>query len=625
MSKTMDPSHYPALEHSGVGAMGEFTIFVFVFLVASAVIVPLFQRFKISIVLAYLLIGVGLGPMGIGILSQFWPEASEASPHSSKMIGHMAEWGVVFLLFSIGLEITFDRLKTMRRLVLGLGVSQILITSLVFGVMFYALGLSLSEASVLGMALSLSSTAVVLPVLADRKLLKTSVGRASFATLLAQDIALVPIMIAVTIVAVSSQTGALRPELMLSFVPALLGMGLILLLGRFFMRPLFNLVAESRSKELFMAACLLVVLGAGQISVLAGLSMGLGAFLAGMLLGETEYRREIEVMIGPFQGLLLGLFFVTVGARLDVNAVILDPVRILGLVGGILVIKGLILYGLARFMGLGLKASLEMAAVLAPAGEFAFVIIDQAMQLQVISRSVGQAVVLAAIISLLMIPLLSLLTAKALPRFSAFKGEEPSMAPDNLTASTKNVIVVGFGRVGELVCDLLGEHGIDYSVVDFNPKVTSRARARGVEAWYGDASHSDFLTKLGIMNAKAIVVTASQPSFTEEVVKAVRLMRSDILIVARARDAMHAERLYGLGVTDAVPETIEASLQLAENTLIDLGIPMGLVLGSIHERRDRFRQAFGVRDPNHPLREKRLTSRHKVMPTKPQEAPNHQS
>jgi len=625
MSKTMVPSQFPTHELSSVGAVGEFTIFVFVFLVASAVIVPLFQRFKISIVLAYLLIGVGLGPMGIGILSQFWANASEASPHSSKMIGHMAEWGVVFLLFSIGLEITLDRLNAMRRLVVGLGVVQILLTSLVFGLLFYAMGLSLAASSVLGMALSLSSTAVVLPVLADRKLLKTSVGRASFATLLAQDLALVPIMIAVTIVAVSSQSGLVRPELLLSFLPALLGMALILFLGRFFMRPLFNLVAESRSKELFMAACLLVVLSAGQISVWAGLSMGLGAFLAGMLLGETEYRREIEVMIGPFQGLLLGLFFVTVGARLDINAVILDPVRVLGLVGVILIIKGLILFGLARLMGLGLKASLEMAAVLAPAGEFAFVIIDQAMQLQLVSRSVGQSVVLAAIISLLMIPLLSLLTAKALPRFAAFREDEPAQAPDNLTTSTKGVIVVGYGRVGELVCELLSEHGLEFSVVDFNPKVTKRARARGVEAWYGDASHSDFLHRLGIMTAKAIVVTASQASFTEEVVKAVRLVRSDILIVARARDAMHAERLYSLGVTDAVPETIEASLQLAENTLIDLGVPMGLVLGSIHERRDRFRQAFGVRDPNHPLREKRLSSRHKVLKSESSDAPNPQT
>ncbi len=581
-------------------------IFIIVFLLASAVVVPIFQRYKVSSVLGFLLIGVLLGPDVMGRLATAWPVLDAFSVMRSHTVHQLAELGVVFLLFSIGLELTFERLKSMRRLVFGLGALQVVLCSLALTGLFLVLGQSIVASIALGMAIALSSTAVVIPVLADRKALKTASGRSVFAVLLAQDIAVAPIMITVVMLAggaAGASGNANGLSGLLALIPALIGIGILVVGGRWLLRPLFNTVAFSRSRELFMAACLLCVLVAGQISVMAGLSMGLGAFVAGVLLAETEYRREIENMVEPFKGLLLGLFFVTVGARLEIAAVVSQPALVLGLAVALIVIKAAVIYPVARAFGLNNRSAIETAAVLGPAGEFAFVIIDQAIGHKVLSAEVGQAVILASIISLFCIPFLAAGAARLSKKLAKNAAAPTSVAPDIVSEAAK-VIVVGFGRVGELVTDMLKLHNIEYMVVDINPQVTQRARAMNVEAWYGDASAAEFLHSLGIERARAVVVTASNPVFTDQVVKAVRAMRDDVHIIARARDASHAQRLYEMGATDAVPETIEASLQLAENTLIDLGVPMGLVLASVHERRDVFRKMFGIRKPE-PIRSER--------------------
>jgi CPA2 family monovalent cation:H+ antiporter-2 len=583
-------------------------IFIIVFLLASAVVVPIFQRYKVSSVLGFLLIGVLLGPDVVGRLATSWPVLNAFSVMRSHTVHQLAELGVVFLLFSIGLELTFERLKSMRRMVFGLGALQVVLCSLALTGLFLVLGQSIVASIALGMAIALSSTAVVIPVLADRKALKTASGRSVFAVLLAQDIAVAPIMITVVMLAggAAGAAGESASGLsgLLALIPALIGIGILVVLGRWLLRPLFNTVAFSRSRELFMAACLLCVLVAGQISVMAGLSMGLGAFVAGVLLAETEYRREIENMVEPFKGLLLGLFFVTVGARLEIAAVVSQPALVLGLAAALIAIKAAVIYPVARLFGLNNRSAIETAAVLGPAGEFAFVIIDQAIGHKVLSAEVGQAVILASIISLFSIPFLAAGAARLSKKLAKNATAPTSVAPEIVSEAAK-VIVVGFGRVGELVTDLLKAHNIEYMVVDINPQVTTRARAMNVEAWYGDASAAEFLHSLGIERARAVVVTASNPVFTDQVVKAVRAMREDVHIIARARDASHAQRLYEMGATDAVPETIEASLQLAENTLIDLGVPMGLVLASVHERRDVFRKMFGIRKPEAPVKPER--------------------
>ncbi len=579
----------PAFAPSG------YYIFIIVFLLASAVVVPLFQKYKVSGVLGFLLVGVMLGPDVMGKLAEQVPVLKGFGVIRSHAVGNFAELGVVFLLFSIGLELTFERLKSMRRLVFGLGAAQLGVCTLLLAGLFILMKHDVIPSILLGMALALSSTAVVIPVLADRKALKSVSGRSVFAVLLAQDLAVAPIMVTVAMLTgAATQTSGNGWQGLLALIPAMIGMAVLVIGGRWLLRPLFNTAAISNSRELFMAACLLVVLVAGQISVMAGMSMALGAFVAGVLLAETEYRREIEVMIDPFKGLLLGLFFVTVGARLEFDHLLNRPVLVFGLAAALILVKAIAVFPLAKVFGLSTRAAIETAAVLGPAGEFAFVIIDEAMGKHVLSQRFGEAVIVAAVLSLFCVPLLAELAAR-LSRSVARATSTPTAEAPEVVSGEDKVIVVGYGRVGELVTDMLRLHHIPFMVVDFNPGVTSKARKAGVEAWYGDASVPEFLERLDLHRARAVVVTVSNPAFTDEVVKAVRLLRNDVRIIARARDAAHAQKLYQMGANDAVPETIEASLQLAENTLIDLGIPMGLVLASVHERRDVFRRMFGVR------------------------------
>lgn len=582
-------------------ASQDYYVFIIVFLLASAIIVPLAQRFKVSSVLGFLLVGVLMGPDALGRLSHHLPGLDAFSMIRTHAVHRLAELGVVFLLFSIGLELTFERLKAMRRMVLGLGASQIVLSSIALAVVFFVMGRSVVGSTLLGMALALSSTAVIIPVLADRKALNSASGRSVFAVLLAQDVAVAPIMVTAMILTGSPESPGghgVGAQGLLALIPALIGMGVLILGGRWLLRPLFNTVALSRSRELFMAACLLVILLAGQVATMTGMSMALGAFVAGVLLAETEYRREIEVMIEPFKGLLLGLFFVTVGARLDFGTVMAQPVLVLGLAAGLIALKFALIFPLARAFGLSTPRAIETAAVLGPAGEFAYVIIDEAINRHVVPEAFGHAIILSATLSLFSVPLLAAVAGRVAARFDRQRNAPPPEAPD-VVSDADPVIIVGFGRVGELVADMLAAHDIPFTVVDFNPQVTKRARARGLEAWYGNASVPDFLSRLGLQRARAVVVTVSNPGFTEDVVRTVREMRDDVHIIARARDAAHAQTLYRLGATDAVPETIEASLQLAENTLIDLGVPMGLVLASVHERRDVFRRQFGSRDGQH--------------------------
>ena len=590
----------PSLSQMTQGARsGDYYVFVIVFLLASAVIVPVFQRLKISPVLGFLLVGVGLGPDVMGQIAHEWPQAAAFAVTRSHTAHSLAELGVVFLLFSIGLELTFERLKTMRRLVFGLGAAQLLASTAALTGLFLLMRHSFPAAMTLGMALALSSTAMVVPVLAEKKALNTPAGKSVFAVLLAQDLAVAPIMVAIgmiTSVAVKGPAGdeATGSQGLLTLIPALIGMGVLVVGGRFLLRPLFKGVARSKSRELFMAACLLVVLASGEVAILFGLTMGIGAFVAGVLLAETEYRREIEVMIDPFKGLLLGLFFVTVGGRLEIASVFANPGLILGLALGLIVLKAVVVYPLGRVFGLKRGSAIEAALVLGPAGEFAFVIIDEAMTHHVLSHAFGQAVILSAILSLFCVPLLADLGLR-LSRRLAPAAPVPTVAPDVIGEGAR-VLIIGYGRVGEHVAALLRVHNIPFTAVDIDPGIAARARKAGIEAWYGDASHGELLLAMGLDRARAVVITSSNAAFTEACVQTVRQARGDVHIIARARDARHAQRLYQLGATDAVPETFEASLQLAENTLIDVGVPMGLVIASIHEERDQFRSRFGVRD-----------------------------
>lgn len=589
---------------NGHGGGGEYKDLV-VFLAAAGVIVPLFNRLKISPVLGFLAAGVLLGPDGLARFADHAPWLSWLTISDATQIRSLSELGVAFLLFMIGLELSWERLKAMRRLVFGLGLTQVAACTVGLAAVFMLMGQSLVSAAVLGMGLALSSTAVVMPVMAERGRISGASGRATFAILLAQDLAVAPILITVTVMAALAQGGALaggdfdpavlRPAL-LTLIPAAIGLALLVVLGRLVLRPMFRSVARAKARgqgqEMFIAASLLVVIGSGVAAQAAGLSMSLGALIAGLLLAETEFRREVEVSIAPFKGLLLGAFFVGVGIGLDLDAVAADPVAVFGLAAMLTLLKAALIYGAARLWGLNNRVAVETALVLGPAGEFAFVILGAGLVEGIASPAFTQTILLAATISIFSVPLMAAIADRLLVRKTPERPDLPAEAMDPPAATEGQVLIVGFGRVGRLVGEMLTEHGQAFLAVDANASTVAKGRAEGANVFYGDAGRREMLEACGIGTARAVVVTMDTPTKVDEVVVAARSLRPDLILIARARDHRHAARLYALGVTDAVPETTEASLQLAENTLVDLGVPMGRVLASIHERRDRFRKLF---------------------------------
>jgi len=559
------------------------------FLATAGVVAPLFVRLRISPVLGFLLAGVALGPFGLGRLAERTPWLAALALTNVDAIGHLAEFGVVVLLFTIGLELSFERLKRMRRLVFEFGLAQLVLCAWAIGLAAYELGETPAAAATIGAALSLSSTAIVIPVLAERKRLGAPVGRLSFAALLLQDLAVAPLLVLVTLLAGGPRGGSLIESLAFTLAPAALALAAVIVVGRLVLRPLFRSVALTRSPEFFMAACLLVVLGAALTAAASGLSMALGAFVAGLLLAETEFRREIQVTIEPFKGLLLGLFFVSVGAELDLSILIAQPGATLGLAAGLIVVKGAIVFVLARLFGARNRVAAEVALLLGPGGEFAFVMLAAAVAGGVVGAGEGRTLLVAVAVSMMAIPLLGRLgAALATSRRGRELGPEMLVAPPD--DDNHRVIIVGYGRVGALIGDMLDVHSIPFIAVDVDPTLIARERREGKPVYYGDASREDFLRLCGIETARALVVTLDAPKANEAVVAVAHRLRPDLTLIARARDAEHARTLYELGVSDAVPETIEASLQLSEATLVDLGVPMGLVIASIHEKRDEFRK-----------------------------------
>jgi len=558
---------------------------VVLFLAAAGVVVPLFRRLRVSPILGFLAAGVMLGPYGLGNLADRASWLTNLTIENPNEVAQLAEFGVVFLLFTIGLELSWDRLRRMRRYVFGLGAAQVTLCAVALAAAAFALGQSATTAETLGAALAMSSTAVVMPSLVEHKRQHSTAGRAAFAVLLFQDLAVAPILVTLAVVgAQGSET--LSPRLFLAFAPAAAGLALLVVLGRLILRPMLRSVAKAKSEELFVAACLLVVIGSGLVSALAGLSMPLGAFVAGLLLAETEFRHEIEVVIEPFKGLLLGLFFVSIGIGLNVPLLAQEPLAVLGAAVGIVAVKALLVFGLAAAFRLPWRSGAEAALLLAAGGEFAFVILGQAMGSGLIERPIGQMVLLAATLTMAVIPPLAAIGAWIGGR----KLTPPGLGPEpEVGAAAPRVLVAGYGRVGHLVGEMLHVHGMAWVAAEADHRLVEAGRRAGERVYFGDASRPDFLMRCGLGEAAALVVTMDDPEGAETIVEVARQLRADLTIVVRARDARHAKRLYELGATDAVPETVEASLQLSEAVLVEIGVPMGLVIASIHERRDGFR------------------------------------
>ncbi len=569
---------------------------VVLFLATAGVVVPLFRRWRISPILGFLGAGVLLGPHGLGALVPDAPWLSALTIDNPDEVGQLAEFGVVFLLFMIGLELSWERLRTMRRFVFGLGALQVILSLTATAGAAMWLGEPPGAAVAIGAALALSSTAIVMPILAEQKRQHSLAGRSTFSVLLFQDLAVAPILVTLTLLG-RRGIKSFTPDLFLAFAPAVLGIVLLLVVGRVVLRPMLRSVARAKSEELFVAACLLVVIGSGLVSALTGLSMALGAFIAGLLLAETEFRHEVEVTIEPFKGLLLGLFFLSIGIGLNLPLLAARPQEVLGAAAGLTAVNGAVVFALGRVFRMRWRAAAEAALLLAGAGEFAFVILGQAMDQRLVDRTTGQALIVAATLSMATIPLLAALGARiGGRRIVPADVAESANVEKGETPETPRVLIAGYGRVGRLVGEMLRRHDIAWVAVEQDARLVEAGRHAGETLFYGDAARPDFLARCGLGDAPALVVTMDDPDGAEAIVSVARALRPDLTIVARARDARHAQRLYDLGATDAVPETVEASLQLSEALLVEIGVPMGLVIASIHERRDEYRKALNRPD-----------------------------
>jgi monovalent cation:proton antiporter-2 (CPA2) family protein len=554
-----------------------------VFLAATCVVVPALRKARLSAVMGFLLIGVAMGPHVLGRLAENWPWLGAFELEEEAPTLFLAELGVVFLLFVIGLEVSFERLWAMRRFVFGLGFAQVALCALAIGAVAMAFDNSFAVSAVLGLAFALSSTALVLQLLRERRQIATTVGRSAFSVLLMQDLMVVPILFVVA--ALSPNAGAFNEgQVLISLLTALAAIGVIVVVGRLLLRPLFRWVAGADSREIFIAAALLAAIGMAAAAQMAGLSMALGAFLAGLLLAETEFRHQIEADLDPFKNLLLGLFFVTVGMQIDIQLLLSQPVLILVGVLGLFALKIAIIAPLAKLFGLSWPRAIETAFLLGQAGEFAFVIIAAARAGGAIPQDTANFMLIVTALSIFITPLIASLGG----RVAAHVGGEASThtPPAEAATETGHVVIAGFGRVGQTLADILSAQEIAHVGVEGEAALVRSLRDQGRPVYYGDASSRQLLESVGAANAAAIVVTINDTSAAERIVGEVKRAWPHIPIYARARDGDHARRLHAAGAALASPDSIEAALQLSEAVLNSVGVPDDVSRRIINDRRE---------------------------------------
>ncbi len=524
----------------------------FAALIAAAVIlVPLFKRAKLGTVLGYLAAGVLVGPFGFNRVGD--PES----------LLHTAELGIVLLLFVIGLELQPSRLWALRRQVFGLGALQMVGCGAVIGAgLTIGLGLSVKAGILLGWTLALSSTALVLPTLAERKELMTQYGRESFAILLFQDLSVIPLLALIPLLDVGLPKAGRNP---LMGLVVLLG---IVLIGRRVLHWMFVYVARFGSRELFTGAALLCALGLASLMEAVGLSMSLGAFVAGVLLADSEFRHELEATIDPFKGLLLGLFFMAVGMNANLDLLGSMPVRILSLAIGLLATKTAVLWLLRRLAPDGAGSARPLAFALAQGGEFAFVVFSMVEQGRLVPGRIADQLTLAVALSMALAPLLFL----ANDWLGRREAKRPVRAFDTLPTDPPTVVIAGFGRVGQVVGRVLMKQGVRFTAVDNDPEQIETVRRFGMQVYYGDAAHLALLESAQVGSAKVFVLAIDDVERSLQVAELVRRHYPKLAIIARARNRFHAYRLIDLGVTLQVRETLLSSIEIGRGVLGSLGV-----------------------------------------------------
>ncbi len=527
-----------------------------VFLAAAVVAVPIAQRLGLGSVLGYLIAGIAIGPWGLGLISDV------------EAILHFSEFGVVLLLFLIGLELNPKKLWQMRSPILGLGGGQVLVTSLVIAGIVMACSsmmpsITWRDALVIGMGLALSSTAIALRVIEEKSLDGSETGQSSFSVLLFQDIAVIP-MLAVLPILAGGGGGS-----WLDFAWMIGGIAALLVGGHFLLRPLFRWVVLSGVRELFNVAALLLVIGIALGMQSLGLSMALGAFLAGVLLAESEYRHELEIAIEPFKGLLLGLFFISVGMAVNLGLLFEFPLQILAAVAALVIVKGLLLYGLARLFGIRAKSRSQMAAILSQGGEFAFVLFTAAQGEGLLGTQLSSFLLVVVSISMMTTPLILLLQDRWF--IHTFKSEDEALESDVIDREPR-VIITGFGRFGQVVGRLLFANKIRVTVLERDPSQIQFLRKFGYKVYYGDATQLDLLRAAGADKAEAIIICTDEPDEVMEVVTLCQQHFPKLKVLARARSRVEAHQLLSHGVDNFSRETFAGALDLGRQALISLGM-----------------------------------------------------
>lgn len=539
-----------------------------VFLLAAGLVVPILRALKLPAVVGFILAGLALGPSGFSAFSEQVPILEYVTISDPAAAAPFAELGVLFLLFLLGLELSFQKLWALKRTVFGAGMMQAVLSATVIGYGLTLIGLPATEAAIIALAFALSSTAIVMQILVEQKRVASPVGRSALGVLLFQDILVAPILIFVGFTA-SRGEADLATVLAQATLNGLAALAVIFLIGRYLLRHLFRLAINAGGRDFLMAITLLTVVGASVITYNAGLSLALGAFLAGLLLGETEFKHQTEIDLEPFKGLLLGLFFLTVGLAIDLSVVIDNWQIVLGGLAALLLVKAIIAFAAIRIFSGDREVSIQTASLLAPAGEFAFVILGAGVAAGSIVS--GNATIATAIVAL------SMLIIAGSWRFGRWLAKV-TKAPDSVatlsadaSASEGHVIVAGFGRVGRAVAHILEKEEAEIVGLDTNPSTVAKQRTLGRRVFFGDGSREEVLSKAGLAHAGMVVVTLDNQHSAESMVKAARHSRPNIPILARARDADHAQLLYKAGATFVIPDAIEAGLQMSARALEEMG------------------------------------------------------
>lgn len=541
-----------------------------IFLALAGVLIPILRRYRVNQILGFLAVGTVLGPYGLLQFAGQLPWLANITFLSVEGIRALGELGVLFLMFSIGLELSAERLWALRRWVFGAGSAQVLLSALLIGSIALGYGNSLETSVVLGLVLALSSTAVVVQLMTEQDLFARPLGQANFSVLMLQDLAVVPILLLIGVL--TAGTSASLPELigsvLLKSVGAIL---LIYLLGQRVIRPLFRSLAEHRQPAGFLALTLLSTLGIASLTDYAGLSMALGAFLAGLLLAETEFRHEVEVVIDPFKSLLLGLFFMSVGMQIDLRAILAAPLMIPLSVAGLFLLKGGVLALVLRVGGQSWGSAIEGGLLMGQGGEFAFIVIGYAMAGGLFDRELAQFILMVVSLSMFATPLVTR-SGRAIGH--ALNRRQPDMPLEAAETNglSGHVIIVGFGRIGQLLAGVLNAEGIRYVAIENDMRRSTRRHALGEPVYFGDVRRPELLRRIHADKAAAIVLTMNHPESALHAAKAISKEFASVPLLARAHDETHARALRKAGASMVMPEALEAALQLSSFVLQAIGI-----------------------------------------------------